>query len=192
MKPVDKKQAQQKRSRDAWLSLGLVGLWLVATVLYAAVQDSPWNSIVFPLLVILFAVAAFAFAIRSLEFWPARISLMLICVFLIIPPIAKQVRPDPFPSFKDQISKGMAIEEVKKILGEPNKSERLAKLVKVPVDVPLFDDEGNPIDQDHVVQAAEGDLMLHFKVRRTTVVVRFDEENRVKYCYEHLDLGPVN
>jgi hypothetical protein len=189
MKPLRGKDTQKNRSRDAWLSLGLVGLWLAATVLYAAVYDSPANSIVFLLLVILSLVAAFALAIRSLEFWPARIALILICAMIIIQPIAKQLRPDPFPSFKDQISKGMTIEEVKGILGEPDKSERLAKLVKVPIEFPLYDDEGNRIDRDHLVKAVEGDLMLHFKIRRTTVVVRFDEENRVKHSYEHFDIN---
>jgi hypothetical protein len=187
MKPIHQKNPQKNRSRDAWLSLGLVGLWFAATLLYAAVHGSPWNSIVFPLLVILSLVAASTFAIRSLEFWTARIALILICAIIIIPPIAKQLRPDPFPSFKDQIAKGMTIEEVKQILGEPDKSERLTKLVKVPIDVPLYDDEGNPIDQEHLVKAVDGDLQLHFEIRRTTVVVRFDEEDRVKNSYEHFD-----
>lgn len=189
MERINKKAAQKKRQRDAWLSLGLVGLWLVTTVLFAVVHGSPWDSIVFPWLVILSLLAAVTFAIRSLEFWPARIALILICLVIISSPIVKQLRPDPFPSFKDQISEGMTIEQVKEILGEPDKSERLNKLEKVPIDFPLLDDEGNPIDQDHIVKVVEGDLLLHFNIRRTTVVVRFDEEDRVKSCYEEFDLG---
>ena len=83
----------------------------------------------------------------------------------------------------------MTIEEVKQILGEPNKSERLAKLVDVPIDFQLRDEEGNPIDRDHVVKAVDADVLLHFRIRRTTVVVRFDEANRVKHCYEHFDIN---
>lgn len=189
MERIIKKAAQKKRQRDAWLSLGLVGLWLVTTLLYAALHGSPWNNIVLPLLVILSLIAALTYAIRSLEFWPARIALILIGLIIISSLIARQLRPDPFPSFKDQISKNMTIEEVKKILGEPDKSERLSKLVKEPIDFPLYDDEGNPIDQDHVVKAVDGDLLLHFTIRRTTVVIRFDEEDRVKHCYEHFDIN---
>lgn len=184
IKSLDQKGRPKNRLRDAWLSLGLVALWLAATVLYAAMHASPWNGIVVPLLVILSLAAAFSFAIRSLEFWPARIALILICAFVIIPPIAKQLRPDPFPSFKDQISKGMMIEEVKQVLGEPKKSQRLGKLAKVPIGFPLYDDEGHPIDQDDAVKLVAGDLLMHFKIRRTTVVVRFDEGNRVKSHYE--------
>ena len=43
--------------------------------------------------------------------------------------------------------------------------------------------------RDHVVKAVDGELILHFKIRRTNVVVRFDEENRVKHCYEHFDIN---
>jgi hypothetical protein len=165
----------------------MVFLWIAANVVSIAVHASPYNSIVFPILGILSLVAAMHLAVRSLEFWPARISLMLVCAVVTIPTIAKYFRPDPFPSFKDQISDGMTIGEVKKILGEPERSERLGKLVKEPIDFPLYDEKGNPIDQDHIVKAVDGDLMLHFKVRRTTVIVRFDEDGRVIACYEKFD-----
>jgi hypothetical protein len=40
--------------------------------------------------------------------------------------ISRSFQPKPFPSFKDQITVGMTIEEVKEILGEP---ERRAKRI---------------------------------------------------------------
>lgn len=58
----------------------------------------------------------------------------------------------------------------------------------VPIDVRLYDDEGNPIDRDNLAKVVDGDLVLYFKICRTMVVVRFDEENQVKHCYEHFDI----
>ncbi len=108
--------------------------------------------------------------------------------YFLLPPIAKLLRPDPFPSFKEQITVGMTIAEVKKILGEPAESERLRKLVKVPTDSPIYDHEGNSIDDATLVKAVEGDLLLRFKIRGTNLSVIFDEDDRVKQVQQTFDI----
>lgn len=173
---------------QAWLSLALVlTSWTVAA-LHAAVDGSPWDvELLFLFLIIPLMMLGVVGAIRSAQYWPARFALLLVCIFVILPPIMKQLRPDPFPSFGDQISDGMAIEQVKEILGEPVKSKRLSKFEKVQTEATLRDEDGNPIDPEHLAKLVDADLLLHFKVRGTTVVVRFDEENRVKSFHHEFD-----
>lgn len=52
----------------------------------------------------------------------------------------------------------------------------------------LRDADGSPIDQDHIFKAVDADRMFYFQIQRTTVVVRFDESDRVKSCCEHFEL----
>lgn len=120
--------------------------------------------------------------------WIALGLLLLGLAWVIVLPILRSFQPNPFPSFKDQITKGMTIEAVKEILGEPEKIEQLSKLVKVPIAFTFRDADGNPIDRDHVVKSVDGDRMFDFQIQRTTVVVRFGEDDLVKSCYEHFDI----
>lgn len=114
--------------------------------------------------------------------------LLLGIALVVVPQISRFFQPSPFPSFKDHIKEGMTIEEVKAILGEPDKVEQLGKLVKVPIAFPLRDADGNRIDQDHIAKVVDADRLFHFRIRRTTVVVRFGEDELVRSCYETIDL----
>lgn len=114
----------------------------------------------------------------------SRVVLPLVGVCLVIYFVASHYRTDPYPSFTDQITKGMTIEEVKQILGEPIETERLKKMVKVPIDVPLYDDEGNKIDTDHIVKMIDGGQKLEFRIRRTEISVIFDEDDKVEYVVQ--------
>jgi len=166
----------------------LVSMGISATVLYGLVDRSPWEGdVLFPIVIIAAMVGGVAAAIRAPQFWPARIALCLVFLYVVAPPIARILTPTAFPSYADQISDGMTVEEVKDILGPPESTERLTKLVKVDIGAPLLDADGNPLGSEYTT-TVDGDLLLQFKKRRTNIVVRFNESSEVVHCYETFDL----